>query len=99
MRVPGSFEHGMCGSQRARYAAALISALAVAACDTVGGDVDWPYYLGDGSSQHSTLDQITPANVHRLETAWTYYAGGADPNGGKIGTKSGDAYIAFALPE
>ena len=81
MRVPGSFEHGMCGSQRASYAAALISALAVAACDTEREDVDWPYYLGDGSSQHSTLDQITPANVHRLETAWTYYAGGADPNG------------------
>ena len=92
--MPGPYEHGMCGSQRAGYAAALISALAVAACDAGPEDVDWPYYLGDGSSQHSILDQITPANVHRLETAWTYRAGG-----GKIGTKSDDAYIAFALPE
>ena len=51
------------------------------------------------NTQCVDANQITPANVHRLETAWTYYAGGADPNGGKIGTKSGDAYIAFALPE
>ena len=80
MRVPESFEQGLCGSRRARNAAALISVLAVAACDAVPEDVDWPYYLGDGSSQHSTLDQITPANVHRLETAWVYHAGGTDPN-------------------
>ena len=44
-------------------------------------DVDWPYYLGDGSSQYSTLDQITPDNVHRLEVAWIYRSGGADPDG------------------
>ena len=44
-------------------------------------DVDWPYYLGDGSSQYSTLDQVTPGNVHRLEVAWTHRSGGADPNG------------------
>lgn len=80
MRVPGLLEHGMSTSQRASYAAALICALAVAACDTVPEDVDWPTYLGDGSSQHSTLDQITPANAHRLETAWIYHAGGTDPN-------------------
>ena len=43
-------------------------------------DVDWPYYLGDGSSQYSTLDQITPENVDRLEVAWTYRSGGADPD-------------------
>ena len=44
-------------------------------------DVDWPYYLGDGSSQYSTLDQITPDNVDRLEVAWIYRSGGADPDG------------------
>ncbi|MDD9997782.1 MAG: hypothetical protein OXQ89_08570, partial [Rhodospirillaceae bacterium] len=80
MRVPTSFDREVCGNNRAGCAAALISTLAVAACDTVPEDVDWPYYLGDGSTQHSTLDQITPANVHRLETAWTYRAGGTDPN-------------------
>jgi len=44
-------------------------------------DVNWPVYLGDKASSHySTLDQITPENVTRLEMAWTYRAGGVDPN-------------------
>ena len=42
------------------------------------GDVDWPVYLGAGSSQHSRLTQITRDNVGRLEVAWTYNAGDAD---------------------
>ncbi len=34
---------------------------------------DWPAYLGDsGSTHYSTLDQITTANVARLEVAWTF---------------------------
>ncbi|RMH60065.1 MAG: pyrroloquinoline quinone-dependent dehydrogenase [Bacteroidetes bacterium] len=38
----------------------------------------WTTYGGDaGSHQYSTLDQITPANVHRLEVAWTYHTGDA----------------------
>jgi len=37
---------------------------------------DWPVYLGDKSASHySTLAQITPANVSRLEVAWTFHAG------------------------
>ena len=45
-----------------------------------GADVDWPAYLGDkGSSHYSALRQVTPGNVSRLEVAWTYHAGGADP--------------------
>lgn len=37
---------------------------------------DWPVYLGDKSASHySTLDQITPANVARLEMAWTFNTG------------------------
>lgn len=44
-------------------------------------DSDWPVYLGDASSSHySTLRQITPRNVGRLQVAWTYHGGGADPN-------------------
>ena len=44
-------------------------------------DRDWPAYLGDkSSSQYSSLRQITPRNVARLEVAWTYHAGGADTN-------------------
>ncbi len=35
--------------------------------------VDWPVYGGNTDHTHySTLDQITPANVGRLQIAWTY---------------------------
>lgn len=37
---------------------------------------DWPTYLGDAASTHySTLKQITPRNVQRLQVAWTYHSG------------------------
>ena len=45
-----------------------------------GADIDWPAYLGDkGSSHYSALAQITPENVAKLQAAWTFRAGGADP--------------------
>src|SRR5687768_18559727 len=35
--------------------------------------VDWPVYGGNTDNSHySTLDQITPENVSRLQVAWTY---------------------------
>lgn len=35
--------------------------------------VDWPVYGGsDDHSHYTTLGQITPANVHDLQVAWTY---------------------------
>lgn len=41
-----------------------------------GLDVDWAHYLGDpSSSQYSMIRQITTANVHELEVAWTYDTG------------------------
>lgn len=44
-------------------------------------DANWPAYLGDKASTHySTLRQITPRNVAKLEVAWTFRAGGADAN-------------------
>ncbi len=44
-------------------------------------DGDWPTYLGDKASSHySALKQLTPRNVAKLEVAWTFNAGGADPN-------------------
>jgi quinoprotein glucose dehydrogenase len=44
-------------------------------------DVNWSVYLGDKASSHySTLNEITPENVTKLEAAWTYRAGGTDPN-------------------
>ena len=43
----------------------------------------WPTYGGDpGGARYSVLSQITPANVERLEVAWTYHTGdipGAHP--------------------
>lgn len=50
------------------------------ATSALAADVNWPAYLGDkGVSHFSTLRQIRPSNVHRLEVAWTYRTGGADP--------------------
>lgn len=43
-------------------------------------DTDWKYYLGSASSsQYSEASQVTPGNVSRLVPAWTYQAGGRDP--------------------
>ena len=42
------------------------------------GNVDWPVYLGEDSSQYSELSQITPQNVEQLEVAWMYRSGDAD---------------------
>jgi quinoprotein glucose dehydrogenase len=36
-------------------------------------NVDWPVYGGSSDHTHySTIDQITPQNVSRLQVAWTY---------------------------
>ena len=36
-------------------------------------NVDWPVYQGDDDHTHyTTLSQISPANVARLQVAWTY---------------------------
>ena len=38
-----------------------------------GKSVDWPVYGGSNDHTHySTLDQISPSNVSRLQVAWTY---------------------------
>ena len=38
-----------------------------------GRSADWPVYGGGTDNTHySKLDQITPANVSRLQVAWTY---------------------------
>ena len=54
----------------------LLSAFVASAADA-----NWPAYLGDKASTHySTLRQITPRNVAKLEVAWSFRAGGADAN-------------------
>src|ERR1043166_5505317 len=50
---------------------ALLAAFATAARGQ--GNVNWPVYGGTTDNTHySTLNQITPANVSRLQVAWTY---------------------------
>ena len=37
---------------------------------------DWSVYLGDKAASHySTLAQITPTNVAKLDVAWVFHAG------------------------
>jgi quinoprotein glucose dehydrogenase len=46
---------------------------------------NWPTYLGDKEASHySTLEQITPANVSKLEVAWTWRGGDARPDSSQI---------------
>ena len=60
-----------------RLLPALLCLPLVASAD----DSTWGTYLGDKASSHySTLKQITPRNVAKLEVAWTYRAGGMDTN-------------------
>ena len=41
---------------------------------------NWSAYLGDaGGTHYSALTQLTPANVARLQPAWTFRTGDADP--------------------
>lgn len=49
-----------------KYAFLLIPLALVAA------DQEWPVNGGPYNIRYSTLDQITPANVARLQVAWTY---------------------------
>src|SRR5580765_5608428 len=52
---------------------ALASSVGHGQTKPVGGD--WPTYGGDsGSTRHSALTEITPANVSKLTRAWTYHA-------------------------
>ena len=48
--------------------------------DLNGPVADWPEYGGDkGGLRWSPLDQITPANVDRLEIAWVHHHGDIAP--------------------
>ena len=59
----------------------ILSALLLLPLFASAADSNWPTYLGDKASSHySTLQQITPRNVAKLEVAWTYRAGGLDTN-------------------
>src|SRR4051812_9588347 len=51
---------------------------ALALLELNAADQNWPVYHGDKTSSHfSSLTQIDPQNVSKLEVAWTYHAGDA----------------------
>ncbi|MES2923410.1 MAG: PQQ-binding-like beta-propeller repeat protein [Verrucomicrobiota bacterium] len=46
----------------------------------LAAEADWSTYLGDKASSHySALREVTQDNVGQLQVAWTYQAGGTDP--------------------
>lgn len=50
--------------------------LATQAARCTAADAGWPAYGGDaGGTRYSPLAQLTPANVARLEVAWTFRTG------------------------
>jgi quinoprotein glucose dehydrogenase len=50
------------------------AAIAVSAQAAGPADSDWPSYGNDqGATRYSTLKQITPENVSKLQVAWTYH--------------------------
>jgi len=64
----------------ARGASAAAAAALLAACEQPSEFETWREY-GGGPSQvkYSSLRQIDRSNVHRLEVAWSYDAGGVNP--------------------
>ena len=58
-----------------------VSAYLFSIDSVAAADSNWAAHLGDKASNHySTLKQITPKNVAKLEVAWTYRSGGTDTN-------------------
>jgi quinoprotein glucose dehydrogenase len=50
-----------------------LAVLALPASTLAQKNVDWPVYGGNAEHTHySTISQITPANVAKLQVAWTY---------------------------
>lgn len=46
----------------------------IAACTSTPSSIEWPTYHHDaGGTRFSPLKQITPANVAKLQVAWTYH--------------------------
>jgi quinoprotein glucose dehydrogenase len=52
----------------------LASAAIAVSAQAAPADSDWPSYGTDqGATRYSTLKQITPENVSKLQVAWTYH--------------------------
>ena len=63
-------------SLRSLRGAVVLCAISIGTVGAQQSAVSWKDYLGGPDSSHySPLKQITPANVSKLETAWSYPAG------------------------
>ncbi len=62
---------------------AVVGACLLSACGPPGS-AGWPLARGPGSTQYSSLDQITRENVAQLETAWVYRTGDAEPGRSQV---------------
>jgi quinoprotein glucose dehydrogenase len=72
-------------------AALMVTTLgsAALAAATDSGSGDWPYYGRDPSGDRfSPLAQITPANVSKLQVAWTYHMNPTPNAGGRVATST-----------
>jgi quinoprotein glucose dehydrogenase len=86
--VGGSRTRGwsICGGL---LAAAWLAAAGGAAGDSARPAAGWPAYGGDaGGRRYSPLEEITPANVARLEVAWTYRTGDVSDGRGDVPSTS-----------
>jgi quinoprotein glucose dehydrogenase len=67
-------------SIRALLAGAMLACSAPLPIDRSGPTAEWTVYAGDpGGLRYSPLDQITPANVDRLELVWQHRSGDFHP--------------------
>ena len=60
-------------AQPCRLLLTLLPLASILACGKPP-DVDWPVNGGPGNIRYTTLSEITPQNVGRLQVAWTYDA-------------------------
>ena len=69
--------------------AAWLAAAGGAAGESARPPAGWPAYGGDaGGRRYSPLEEITPANVARLEVAWTYRTGDVSDGRGNVASTS-----------
>ena len=66
-------------------------AVSLVACASTPSSVEWPTYHHDGGGMRfSPLTQITPANVARLQSAWTYHMRPASASSATSVSDAGD---------
>src|SRR5207237_2806156 len=75
-RHPEQRPQGECGVKKFCAVALVACAVQLSAQRGEPRLVEWPYWGGDAANtRYSTLPDITPANVNRLERAWEWNTG------------------------